>query len=74
MDYLYQRRRGLAKTAGVVSGIYVLGRYVSHRLDTMRGTFVEERAAQDKCVLIPDTSLLHTLTIVWQPASAVLPE
>jgi peroxin-3 len=48
MDYLYQRRRGLAKTAGVVSGIYVLGRYVSHRLDTMRGTFVEERAAQDK--------------------------
>jgi peroxin-3 len=48
VDYFYERRRGLTRTVGAVGGLYVVGRYVSERLDTMRTSFVEERGAQDK--------------------------
>jgi hypothetical protein len=46
--YLYERKQGIARTAGVMGGLYVVGRYVAQRLDTMRTSFVEERVAQDK--------------------------
>jgi peroxin-3 len=48
VNYLYERRRGLAKTTGVVGGVYIVSRYVSSRLEEMRNNFVEERVAHDK--------------------------
>lgn len=47
-DYVYERRRGLAKTAGACGGIVLLGQHVSQYLVDMRQTFMEERVAADK--------------------------
>jgi peroxin-3 len=49
MNYLYERRRGLAKTAGVLGGVYFASSYAAARLQDMREAMVEERNAKDKC-------------------------
>jgi peroxin-3 len=46
-NYLYDRRRGLAKTAGVVGGAYLIGRYVVERLEEVREKVMLERVARD---------------------------
>ncbi|KAI0772971.1 Peroxin-3 [Trametes elegans] len=46
-NYFHDRRRGLSKAAAYVGGAYVLGRYVSARLEDVRGTILQERVARD---------------------------
>ncbi|EJD42092.1 Peroxin-3 [Auricularia subglabra TFB-10046 SS5] len=45
--YVYDRRRGLALTAGVVGSVYLLGRYVVARLEEIRDKVLQDRAARD---------------------------
>ena len=47
-SYFSERRRGLSKAAGYVGGAYFIGRYVSARLEDVRNTILQERAARDK--------------------------
>jgi peroxin-3 len=47
-NYFYERRRGLAKTAGIAGGVYVLSGYIKQRLEEMRDHMVEDRAAREK--------------------------
>ena len=47
-NYFQERRRGLTKVAGFVGGAYMVGRYVSQRLDDVRNSILLERAARDK--------------------------
>ncbi|KAI0657624.1 Peroxin-3 [Cubamyces menziesii] len=46
-SYFSERRRGLSKAAGYVGGAYFIGRYVSARLEDVRNTILQERAARD---------------------------
>ncbi|TFY75166.1 hypothetical protein EWM64_g8847 [Hericium alpestre] len=46
-SYLYDRRKGLAKTAGFVGGAYLVGRYVMQRLEDVRNRVMEQRAARE---------------------------
>jgi hypothetical protein len=46
--YAYERRRGLAKTCGVVGGVYLVGRYVVNRLEEVRDKVIQERVARDR--------------------------
>lgn len=48
VNYFYERRRGLAKTAGVFGGLYIAGSYVARRLEEVRDRMYESRAARDK--------------------------
>ena len=50
-NYLHERRRGFSKAVGVVGGAYMVGRYVSARLEDMRVSILQERASREKCVL-----------------------
>lgn len=47
-NYFHERRRGLTKVAGYVGGAYMIGRYVSGRLDDVRNSIIQERAAREK--------------------------
>ena len=47
-NYFQERRRGLTKVAGFVGGAYMVGRYVSQRLDDVRNSILLERAAREK--------------------------
>ena len=49
-NYFHERRRGFSKAAGYVGGAYLVGRYVSQRLEDVRVSLLQERASQDKCV------------------------
>lgn len=49
-SYFYDRRRGLAKTAGMVGGVYLVGRYVRDRLEEVKDKVTQERLARDRCV------------------------
>ena len=46
--YVWERRRGLATTAGFLGGLYIFGQYVFRRLDEMRDKVMQERAAREK--------------------------
>ncbi|PIL28704.1 transporter [Ganoderma sinense ZZ0214-1] len=46
-NYFHERRRGLTKVAGYVGGAYMIGRYVSERLDDVRNSILQERAARE---------------------------
>lgn len=48
--YLYDRRRGFAKTAGLVGGAYFVGRYVVERLEDVKEKVMQERLARDGSV------------------------
>ncbi|TFK31913.1 Peroxin-3-domain-containing protein [Crucibulum laeve] len=45
--YIYDRRNGLSKTAGVVGGLYVAKRYISDRLEEVKDKMEQERSARD---------------------------
>ena len=47
-NYFSERRRGLSKAAGYVGGAYFIGRYVSARLEDVRNSILQERAAREK--------------------------
>lgn len=47
-NYFYDRRRGLAKTAGIFGGTYLVGRYVSARLEEVKEKVMQERLARDR--------------------------
>ena len=49
-SYFHERRRGFSKAVGYVGGAYLVGRYVSQRLEDVRVSLLQERASQDKCV------------------------
>lgn len=46
-NYVYERRKRLARTAGVVGGLYVVGRYAMGRITDMGDRVREERLAQE---------------------------
>lgn len=48
--YIYDRRRGLFKSAGVVGTIYVAGKYVIQRLEEVKEAVLTERNAKEKYV------------------------
>lgn len=50
-NYIYDRRRGLAKTIGVFGGTYLVGRYVSERLEEVKERVMQERLARDRYVV-----------------------
>jgi peroxin-3 len=45
--YIGDRKAGIAKTAGVVGGLYVAKRYISDRLEEVKARLEQERAAKD---------------------------
>jgi peroxin-3 len=47
-NYVYERRKRLARTAGVVGGLYLAGRYASARIADMRDRVREDRSAREK--------------------------
>lgn len=47
-DYLYDRRRGLTKVVGVFGAAYLVGRYVSERLEEVKEKVMQERLARDR--------------------------
>ena len=47
-NYVYDRRKRLARTAGVVGGLYLVGQYASARIADMRDRVQEERLAREK--------------------------
>jgi peroxin-3 len=49
-NYFYDRRRGLTKTAGILGGAYLVGRYVRDRLEEVKDKVMQERLARDRCV------------------------
>ena len=46
--YVYERRRGLAKAAGVAGAFYLIGYHVKERLEEIREKVTQERAAQER--------------------------
>ncbi|KAH8993651.1 Peroxin-3 [Lactarius hatsudake] len=46
-NYVYERRKRLARTAGVVGGLYVVGRYAMGRITDMGDRVREERLARE---------------------------
>lgn len=61
-NYFYTRRRGFAKAAGFVGGVYFVGRYVVDRLAEVRERVMTERGARDKCVL---PSKFNYVWVLW---------
>ncbi|KAF8597589.1 hypothetical protein BDV93DRAFT_369641 [Ceratobasidium sp. AG-I] len=49
-NYVYDRRRGLLTTAGVVGAGYVVGQYVVARLEEVRDKFMRDRGDKDNLV------------------------
>jgi peroxin-3 len=49
--YLYDRRKGLSKAAGFAGGAYLVGRYISERLEEVKERVAQERLARDKYAL-----------------------
>ncbi|KZV95819.1 hypothetical protein EXIGLDRAFT_834094 [Exidia glandulosa HHB12029] len=45
--FVYDRRRGLALTAGIAGSVYLAGRYVLARLEEIRDKVMQDRAARD---------------------------
>jgi len=50
-NYIYNRRRGLLKTAGIVGTLYIAGKYVLQRLEEVKEAVLTERNAKEKYVL-----------------------
>jgi len=48
--YIYDRRRGLLKSAGVVGALYIAGKYVLQRLEEVKEAVLTERNAKEKYV------------------------
>lgn len=48
--YVWDRRRGLAKVAGVVGGLYFVTTYLLERLEEMRESLRQEKLAREKQV------------------------
>jgi hypothetical protein len=46
--YLYDRRWRLVKTAGVVGGVVLVGRYAINRLEEVRYKVMQERSAREQ--------------------------
>lgn len=47
-NYVYERRKRLARVAGVVGGLYLVGRYASARISDMGDRVREERLSREK--------------------------
>lgn len=47
-NYVYERRKQLTRTAGVVGGLYVVGRYALARIADMGDRVREDRLAREK--------------------------
>jgi len=45
---IYQRRKGLLKTVGLLGGLYLAGRYALERLEEMRELVAREKTAREK--------------------------
>lgn len=50
---MYDRRRGLLKSAGVVGMLYIAGKYVLQRLEEVKEAVLTERNAKEKYVFSP---------------------
>jgi peroxin-3 len=49
--YVYERRHGLTKAAGVAGAFYLIGYYVKDRLEEIRDKVNEQRAARERRVI-----------------------
>jgi peroxin-3 len=63
-NYLSERRKGFARSAGVVGGLYLVGQYAAARVADMRDTVLEKRVAREKYVQVgsfsPSFLIIHT--------------
>ncbi|KAI0786964.1 Peroxin-3 [Abortiporus biennis] len=46
-NYFYERRRGLARTAGYAGGVWLIGKYISGRLGEVRDKVIQDRQARE---------------------------
>ena len=51
-NYLYERRAGFVRSAGVAGGLYLVGQYAVARVADMRDNVLEQRAAREKYVQV----------------------
>lgn len=51
-NYLYERRAGFVRSAGVAGGLYLVGHYAVARVADMRDNVLEQRAAREKYVQV----------------------
>jgi hypothetical protein len=51
-NYLYDRRAGFVRSAGVVGGLYLVGQYAAARVADMRDSVLEQRVARGKYVQV----------------------
>jgi hypothetical protein len=56
-NYLYDRRAGFVRSAGVVGGLYLVGQYAAARVADMRDSVLEQRVARGKYVQVASPSL-----------------
>lgn len=47
-NFFYERRRGFATAAGVAGTVYMVGRYISERIEEMRNEDMELQKAREK--------------------------
>lgn len=45
--YIYERRKGLAKSAAFVGGVYLVQRYVTDRLEELKVKLDQEKLARE---------------------------
>jgi peroxin-3 len=55
-NYLYERRTGFVRSAGVAGGLYLVGQYASARVADMRDGVLEQRVTREKYVQLAQTS------------------
>jgi hypothetical protein len=51
-NYLYERRARFVRSAGVAGGLYLVGQYAKARIEDMKDSVLEQRAAREKYVLV----------------------
>jgi peroxin-3 len=68
-SYIYDRRRGLLKSAGVIGTLYLAGKYAIQRLEEIKEAVITERNAKEKYVAYFQLTL-HCIS-TYSPSVAI---